>query len=225
MISVNGLSKIYSIRSIETKALDNVSLRIKKGEFVAITGKSGCGKSTLLNILGGMDRQTSGSYLYEDLDMSKLHGRALARFRNNRIGFVFQSFYLINEMNVVDNISLPLGYAGYNAKKRYARSAELLEQVGLKERMKHKPSQLSGGEQQRVAIARAISNHPDVLLADEPTGNLDEDNSRKVLELIKELNKQGLTIVMVTHDLDIATMADRVIKMADGKIDNEEFHP
>lgn len=224
MISINELSKIYLTGAVKAKALDNVSLSIEKGEFVAITGKSGCGKSTLLNILGGMDRQTSGSYLYEEVNVSKLRGRALASFRNEKIGFVFQAFYLINEMNAVQNVSLPLGYAGYKGSRRYARAAELLEQVGLKERMKHKPSQLSGGEQQRVAIARAVSNHPDILLADEPTGNLDEENSTTILNLLKELHKQGLTIVMVTHDQDIAAMAERVIKMADGRIVDEERH-
>lgn len=220
MISVSKLSKRYSLGDVETNALDNISLTVNKGEFIAITGKSGCGKSTLLNILGGMDRQTSGNYLYNQIDVTTLNGRSLARFRNAKIGFVFQSFYLINEMNVVENISLPLGYAGYNAKKRYARSKELLDQVGLKDRYKHKPSQLSGGEQQRVAIARAISNHPEVLLADEPTGNLDEENSMKIIKLIQELNKQGLTVIMVTHDLEIARKADRVVKMSDGTIIN-----
>lgn len=218
MILVNDLSKIYSMGEVEAKALNQVSLTINKGEFIAITGKSGCGKSTLLNILGGMDRQTSGSYLFDDTDVSKLRGGALAKFRNLKIGFVFQAFYLINEMNAIQNVSLPLGYAGYNSKTRYERSVELLDMVGLKDRIKHKPSQLSGGEQQRVAIARAISNNPDILLADEPTGNLDEENSILVLELIKKLHKQGLTVVMVTHDLEIAATADRVIRMSEGRV-------
>ncbi|MGB8452218.1 MAG: ABC transporter ATP-binding protein [Anaerocolumna sp.] len=218
MISVNGLSKEYTIGEVKTSALNNISLTINEGEFVAITGRSGCGKSTLLNILGGMDRQTSGSYLYEDMNVSLLRGKALAKFRNERIGFVFQSFYLINEMNAIENVAMPLGYAGINSKKRYLRASLLLEQVGLKERMKNKPSQLSGGEQQRVAIARAISNKPSILLADEPTGNLDEESSMNIMKLIKKLNNNGLTIIMVTHDLDIAAMAHRVIKMADGSI-------
>lgn len=220
MITVNGLSKVYKMGTVQTKALDNVSMSVEKGEFVAVTGRSGCGKSTLLNILGGMDNQTAGQYRFEDTEVTALRGRSLAKFRNKKIGFVFQSFYLVNEINAVNNISLPLGYAGFGGKQRKQTALNLLELVGLEGKARHRPSQLSGGEQQRVAIARAIANSPDLLLADEPTGNLDEENSAKIMELLQSLNQKGLTIIMVTHDLDLARQTNRIIKMADGVILN-----
>lgn len=215
MIKIENLTKSYGENML---ALNNVSLEIKKGEFVCITGKSGCGKSTLLNILGGMDVQTGGSYRFNGAEVSKLRGRALAKFRNANIGFVFQSFYLMNDYNTVDNISLPLGYANVSAKRRKETALKLLGEVGLSHKAKSRPPQLSGGEQQRVAIARAVANNPEVLLADEPTGNLDEENGGKIMALLKKLNGQGLTVIMVTHDPDLAKQADRVICMLDGKI-------
>lgn len=218
MIQIENLSKIYQADGVQTKALNHVSLQIKEGEFVAITGRSGCGKSTLLHILGAMDTPTEGSYRFDGTDVLALKGKKLAGFRNREIGFVFQAFYLAQGMSARDNAELYLGYAGMKRKARHARAHELLCQVGLEDRMKALPSQLSGGQQQRVAIARAVANHPKVLLADEPTGNLDEENSAGVLSLLKKLHAAGQTIVMVTHDLELAGQADRVIHMSDGKI-------
>lgn len=218
LIQVENLTKDYQTGKNKFQALQGVSFQIEKGEFVAITGKSGCGKSTLLNILGGMDRQTQGNYFFEGLDVSGLKNKALANFRNRKIGFVFQSFYLAGEMDAAHNVALPMGYGGVRAAQRRRRAAELLAEVGLSDKQKSKPSQLSGGEQQRVAIARAISNSPGVLLADEPTGNLDHENGIQVMDLLRRLNKEGLTIVMVTHDLELAGQTDRLIRMQDGQI-------
>lgn len=215
MIKLDNITKEYNK---DTVALNNVSLEIKEGEFVAIIGKSGCGKSTLLNILGGMDVQTEGSYTFNETEVSKLKGKKLAKFRNENIGFVFQSFYLMNDLNCIDNVSLPLGYANASAKQRKETALKLLDEVGLKDMAKKRPSQMSGGEQQRIAIARALSNSPSVILADEPTGNLDEENGQKIMDLLRKLNKDGLTIIMVTHDLDLAEQADRMIHISDGKI-------
>lgn len=217
-IQVENLTKEYQTGKNKFQALRGVSFQIEKGEFVAVTGKSGCGKSTLLNILGGMDRQTQGSYLFEDIDVSGLKNKALAKFRNKKIGFVFQSFYLAGEMDAAHNVALPMGYGGIRAAQRRRRAAELLMEVGLENKQKSRPSQMSGGEQQRVAIARAISNAPSVLLADEPTGNLDYENGKQIMELLRRLNKDGLTIVMVTHDLELAGQTDRLIRMQDGRI-------
>lgn len=200
-----------------TEALRGVSLSIAEGEFVAITGRSGCGKSTLLNIMGGMDRQTSGEYLFRGEKIDSMNARALAHFRNQSIGFVFQAFYLAKELNAVDNVSMPLGYAHVHSRERKKRAEEALGAVGLGAKLNARPSQLSGGEQQRVAIARAIINHPAVLLADEPTGNLDFENGQKIMDLLHRLHHDGLTIVMVTHDLALAAQADRIIYMEDGR--------
>ena len=210
--------KCYKSGSKVTEALRGVSLTVKQGEFLAITGKSGCGKSTLLNIMGGMDRQTSGEYLFQDRSVSGMSGRELAKFRNANIGFVFQAFHLAKELNLVDNVAMPLGYANVGGKERRRRAKEALTRVGLEEKFRSHPSQLSGGQQQRAAIARAIVNQPDILLADEPTGNLDSENGLLIMDLMKELNRAGLTIVMVTHDLDLAKQADRIIRMEDGRI-------
>ncbi len=218
LIQVENLTKDYQTGKNKFHALRGVSFQVEKGEFVAITGKSGCGKSTLLNILGGMDRQTQGNYFFEGLDVGGLKNKALAHFRNRMIGFVFQSFYLAGEMDAAHNVALPMGYGGVRAAQRKRRAAELLAEVGLYDKQKSKPSQLSGGEQQRVAIARAISNSPGVLLADEPTGNLDHENGIQVMELLRRLNGEGLTIVMVTHDLELAGQTDRLIRMQDGQI-------
>lgn len=200
-----------------TEALRGVNLSIAEGEFVAITGRSGCGKSTLLNIMGGMDRQTAGEYLFRGEKIDDMSTRALARFRNQSIGFVFQAFYLAKELNAIDNVAMPLGYAHVGSRERKRRAEEALSAVGLSEKLHARPSQLSGGEQQRVAIARAIINRPAALLADEPTGNLDYENGQKIMDLLHRLHEDGLTIVMVTHDLALAKQADRIIHMEDGR--------
>ena len=218
MIELKQIVKHYGKGDNVTEALKGVSLQIEKGEFVAITGHSGCGKSTLLNILGGMDRQTEGEYLYDGTDVSRMSEKELAGFRNRHIGFVFQAFHLAGELTALENVALPLGYAGVGAKERKERAKALLDRVGLSEKYKAHPAKLSGGEMQRVAIARAMANHPQVLLADEPTGNLDRENGEMVMKILRELNKEGMTVIMVTHDLELAAMADRCIRMADGDI-------
>jgi len=218
VITLSQIKKTYQTGKIRTDVLKGIDFELNEGEFVAITGRSGCGKSTLLNILGGMDRQSGGEYLFDGKRVDQLNDVALARFRNRSIGFVFQAFHLAKELNALDNVALPLGYAGVGKRERRKRADELLAQVGLADKGKSYPSQLSGGEQQRVAIARAIANRPKVLLADEPTGNLDQENGMMVMELLQRLHKEGLTIIMVTHDLSLAGQADRLIRMQDGKI-------
>ena len=213
MIELKNVKKVYSTKEVETIALQNVSLSIKEGEFVMLLGRSGCGKTTLLNILGGIDTMTEGSYLFEGMEMSRVKGKTLAEFRNKKVGYVFQAYYLIDELDALHNVEVPLGYAGKGKSERRERARKALIQVGLEDRMKHYPSQLSGGQQQRVAIARAMVNNPRVLLADEPTGNLDEENCRSIMQLLKELNKQGTTIIMVTHDVSLTKYATRVISL------------
>ena len=221
MIEVNNLKKIYKSSGIETHALRGLDLKVEELEFVSVVGKSGCGKSTLLNILGGMDTPTSGTYLFQGKEVSSLKGKALAKFRNETIGYVFQAYHLISELNIIENVALPLGYAGINLKERRKKSIEMLELVGLKDEIHKRPTQLSGGQRQRVAIARALINQPKVLLADEPTGNLDEKNSLEIMNLIKELHKKGATIILVTHDMQIAKMAERKVHIVDGRVDQE----
>ncbi len=218
MIRMEEIVKEYGKGGSRTEALKGISLQIEKGEFVAVTGASGCGKSTLLNIMGGMDRQTGGVYYYDEMPVTGLTEKELARFRNRNIGFVFQSFHLAKELTAVENVELPLGYAGVGSKGRRKRAMALLDRVGLSAKYKSHPSKLSGGEMQRVAIARALANSPQTLLADEPTGNLDHENGQAIMKLLRELNKEGTTIVMVTHDRELADMADRKICIADGKI-------
>jgi len=218
MIKMENIVKNYGSSSNKIEALKDISLQIEKGEFVAVTGPSGCGKSTLLNIIGGMDRQTDGEYYYNDISVKQLSNKELARFRNRNIGFVFQSFHLARELNAVQNVALPLGYAGIGGKERKRRAKELLNHFGLSTKYSSHPSALSGGEMQRVAIARALANTPTILLADEPTGNLDKENGQMVMNLLLELNKEGLTVIMVTHDQELAAMAHRNIRMADGII-------
>lgn len=218
MLIINNLQKKYKNGDMDTEVLQGVNMQVKRGEFVAVMGRSGCGKSTLLNIIGGMDKADSGSYLFDGEQVLDYNSQQLANFRNKKVGFVFQAFHLLQEFSVVDNIALPLGYAGIGAKQRKRTALELLEQIGLVEKAGRRPFQLSGGEQQRVAIARAISNQPEVLLADEPTGSLDEENGIRILELLKNLNERGLTIIMVTHDIKVSEYADRVIRITDGKV-------
>ena len=212
MIKVINLNKTYN-NGIKVQALKEINLKIERGEFILIIGKSGSGKSTLLNILGCMDGYDSGEYLFSDQDVKSLSSPELARFRNQKVGFVFQSFQLINELTVGENIEMPMGIAGVPRNERKKRVTELLEMVGLEEKESCRPLQLSGGQQQRVAIARALANNPDVILCDEPTGNLDEKNGIKIMELLKKLNEKDTTIIMVTHDLTLKQYADRIIEI------------
>ena len=218
MIKVTNLSKIFRTEEIETTALNGVSFEINDGEFVAIMGPSGCGKSTLLNILGLLDNPTEGSYLFGDAEVAKLKEKERTRFRKGNIGFIFQSFNLIDELNVYDNIELPLRYLDIPAAERKQRVTEMMKRMNISHRAKHFPQQLSGGQQQRVAIARACVANPKLILADEPTGNLDSKNGREVMQLLQELNHEGATIVMVTHSQKDAAMAQRTIDLFDGKI-------
>ena len=221
MIQLDNIKKVFQTEEVETWALRNISLQVKEGEFVAIMGPSGCGKSTLLNIIGLLNNPTSGSYLLNGKDVSTLKESERTLIRRGMIGFVFQSFNLIDELNVVENIELPLLYMGVSGKERRKRAEEVMERVAISHRAKHYPSQLSGGQQQRTAIARAILPRPKLILADEPTGNLDSKNGKEVMDLLSELHKEGATIVMVTHSLHDANYADRVINMFDGEIVNQ----
>ena len=218
MIKVKNLSKIFRTEEIETTALNGVSFEIKDGEFVAIMGPSGCGKSTLLNILGLLDNPTEGSYELLGEEVGKLKEKDRTKFRKGNIGFVFQSFNLIDELDVYENIELPLRYMNIGAAERKERVAEMMKRMSITHRAKHFPQQLSGGQQQRVAIARACVSNPKLILADEPTGNLDSKNGREVMNLLKELNGEGTTIVMVTHSQKDAAIADRIINLFDGQI-------
>lgn len=203
-------------------ALDDVTLTIDEGEFVAIVGPSGSGKSTLMNILGCLDTPTKGKYEFEGKDVSKLNDNELAAIRNLRIGFVFQNFNLLPKLTALENVELPLMYAGKNTAYRRNRAKEVLNAVGLGERLQHKPSELSGGQQQRVAIARALSADPPIILADEPTGNLDTRSGREIMEILKALNQNGKTIILITHDINIANQANRKVHIQDGKIVKDE---
>ena len=218
MIKVSNLSKVFRTEEIETTALDGVSFEIEDGEFVAIMGPSGCGKSTLLNILGLLDNPTEGSYLFGDTEVAGLKEKDRTKFRKGNIGFVFQSFNLIDELSVYENIELPLRYLDIPASERKAKVTEMMKRMNISHRAKHFPQQLSGGQQQRVAIARACVASPKLILADEPTGNLDSKNGREVMELLQELNRDGATIVMVTHSQKDAAMAQRTIDLFDGRI-------
>ena len=218
MITITNLSKHFRTEDVETIALDNVSFEVKDGEFVAIMGPSGCGKSTLLNILGLLDNPTSGTYLLGGRDVSQLRERARTNVRKGEIGFVFLSFNLIDELTVAENIELPLTYLNMKAGERKERVQQIMKRMAISHRAHHFPHQLSGGQQQRVAIARAVVFGPKIILADEPTGNLDSKNGIEVMKLLTELNREGTTIVMVTHSDRDASMAQRVIKLFDGKI-------
>ena len=225
LIEIRDLQKIYDSGEVQVKALRGVSLAIEPGMLVAIMGTSGSGKSTLMNILGCLDRPTSGTYLLDGTDVSKLSRDELADIRNRVIGFVFQNFNLLARTSAQENVELPLVYAGVPRAERHVRSREALIKVGLEKRMDHHPSQLSGGQQQRVAIARAIAGKPRLLLADEPTGNLDSRTSVEVMGIFQDLVKSGITVVLVTHEPDIAEYADRVITVRDGHICADISHP
>lgn len=218
MIELKEVGKVFRTSEIETVALENVNIRIDKGEFVAVMGPSGCGKSTLLNIMGLLDQPTSGTVTINGTPGKGMKDGKMSAFRNKTIGFVFQSFHLIQSLNVIDNVEMPMLYSGLNAKQRRARAEEVLKQVGMSHRMRHLPSQLSGGQCQRVAIARAIACNPDIILADEPTGNLDSKMSAEIMQILLDLNeKEGRTIVMVTHNEQQARQAHRVIRFFDGR--------
>ena len=218
MITVNNLSKVFRTEEIETTALNNVSFTINKGEFVAIMGPSGCGKSTLLNILGLLDNPSGGSYNLLGTEVANLRERERTNYRKGNIGFVFQSFNLIDELNVYENVELPLKYLNISASERKRRVTEILKRMNISHRAGHYPQQLSGGQQQRVAIARAVGANPQLILADEPTGNLDSRNGKEVMDLLCQLNAEGTTVVMVTHSQRDASAAQRIINLFDGEI-------
>ena len=218
MIQIENLSKVFRTSEVETIALNHVNIEVKEGEFVAIMGPSGCGKSTLLNILGLLDNPTEGSYKLLGNEVANLKEKERTRLRKGVIGFVFQSFNLIDELNVFENVELPLTYLGIKASERKERVLEILKRMNLSHRAKHFPQQLSGGQQQRVAIARAVVTNPKLILADEPTGNLDSKNGAEVMNLLTELNKEGTSIVMVTHSQHDAGFAHRVIHLFDGSV-------
>lgn len=218
IIKLTGVNKIYRTKEIETQALDNVNLEVEKGSFVSIMGPSGCGKSTLLNIMGLLDKPTSGQVEIAGVVADNMNEKALASFRNSTLGFVFQSFHLINSLSVTDNVMLPLLYRNMKGKERNRLVSEALEKVGLSHRINHRPSQLSGGQCQRVAIARAIVGSPEIILADEPCGNLDSKMSADIMELLQRLNREfGKTVVMVTHNEEQARQTDRIIRFFDGR--------
>jgi putative ABC transport system ATP-binding protein len=218
VIELKSVSRTYKLGDEVLNALDNLSCTINSGEFVAITGPSGSGKSTLANLIGGLDRPSSGSIVVDGSDLSHMRDRQLSDYRNRHIGFVFQSFNLQGTQTALENVMLPLVFSRMKPRDRKARAKECLEAVGLGERLRHKPTQLSGGQRQRVAIARALAVKPSIILADEPTGNLDSARGDEIMKLLRDLNKQGITLIIITHDMSIARQADRVIQIKDGKI-------
>ena len=224
LIKVEDLCKIYNPGENEVRALDHVNLEIKTGEFVAIIGQSGSGKSTFMNMLGCLDVPTSGKYYLNGTDVSTMKDNDLSVVRNREIGFIFQGFNLIANLNAIENVELPLIYRGIDRKTRHKLAIESLKMVGLEKRMQHKPSEMSGGQQQRVAIARAIAAKPPVILADEPTGNQDSASSREILGILKQMHQSGKTVILITHDNGIADQARRVVRIMDGKIESDTIN-
>ena len=222
IISLQKIYKYYQIGTEIVKALRNINLSILKNEYVAIMGPSGSGKSTLMNLLGCLDTPTSGQYFLNNKDVSRMSGNELAEVRNKEIGFVFQTFNLMPRYNALDNVILPLIYSGKKKNERIERGIEVLNNVGLSDRIKHKPNELSGGQRQRVAIARAMVNNPSIILADEPTGNLDSKTSIEIMHLLDEIHKKGNTIILVTHEEEIAKFANRIIKLKDGWVESDK---
>jgi len=220
MIELDNITKIYRMGKVEVPALRGVDLTIKQGEMVAIVGVSGSGKSTLMNIIGFLDKPTAGKYTLEGMDVSRLNDNKLAELRNKKIGFVFQTFNLLPRVSAISNVELPLLYGGGGQRRK--RSLEALERVGLGARAVHKPTELSGGEQQRVAIARALVNQPSLILADEPTGNLDSAATTEIIRIFGELHREGITVILVTHEMDVATQTQRIIRLLDGRIISDE---
>lgn len=223
IIRTEALIKDYELGKVKVRALDGIDISINSGEFVAIMGPSGSGKSTLMHIIGCLDSPSQGEYYLDSVLVSKMSKSALAGVRNSKIGFVFQSFNLLPHLNILKNVELPMMYGGLSASKRKEKAREILEGVGLADRLRHKPGELSGGERQRVAISRAIANDPSILLADEPTGNLDSQAGGDILEIFDRLHKEGNTIIMVTHDPLVAARAQRIIRIKDGMIDNGDL--
>jgi putative ABC transport system ATP-binding protein len=219
IVAVEKLSKVYQMGPVELHALRAIDLEIEEGKYIAIMGPSGSGKSTLLNLLGCLDQPTSGHYYLGDEDVSRLDDDALSQIRGKRIGFIFQSYNLIAQLNVIENIEVPLYYQSMGERDSVARAQELAEMVGLGDRMKHRPTELSGGQQQRVAIARALANDPLIILADEPTGNLDSQSGGEILQILSDLNREGKTVIVVTHDPKVAQRAEEVIHLLDGRIE------
>ncbi len=221
VIELINIKKIYKMGLIELEVLRGISLSVKKGEHISIMGPSGSGKTTLLNILGCLDKPTYGQYFFQDKDISKLDDNSLSEIRSKYIGFIFQQFNLIPQLNVVENISLPLFYQGIDENIMMEKAIEFANMVGLSDRLYHRPSELSGGQQQRVAIARALANDPLIILADEPTGNLDTTTGKEIMKLLCRLNEEGKTLLVITHDINIANYSKRIIKLLDGRIVNE----
>ena len=224
MIKIKGLTKVFKTDEIESTVLNNLNLEIKKGEFVSIMGPSGSGKSTLMNIVGCLDTPSEGTYLLNQRNVGQLNEEQLAGIRNEEIGFIFQQFHLLPRSSALENVALPLKYASVQRTEQLSRAEEVLNKVGLSHRLNHKPTELSGGEQQRVAIARALVNSPSILFADEPTGNLDSKTGKEVLEIFKELNGKGQTIVVITHEKEIAKQSQRTLTIKDGEIESDSIN-